>query len=475
MKFLNTLVASSCVILTVCGVSQAASMSTVSADATNVQYVIPYTIKPTWTRVYIDANKTAATGYPLNGIGVDYLVENGVLYRYSGSNGAWGWTMVKTLAFNAGATSATLTLSKADIGTPLSMNSITQTDSVNSSIVATTLSSTPPVATTTVSVDALNINYVIPFASKPTWTRVYIDADTATTSGYPNAGIGADYLIENGSLFRYAGAGGSWAWTKIKTVPFQIGASSATVSVGKADIGAPPAIYSVTQTDAPLKVSPKLTTTTTTSTPPPATIAPPTTTTVYVDYFGDSTAHGDIGGTPYQVAQPPSNVMDANLPTNYVVRNEAVGGASVIELLNGTDGVHADWKTTVSKTAAKYILMNYAINDSYETFTTPTTYKANYAKAIDIARAYGKIVILQTSNPTNNDAKTQTYVTAMKEVAAEKGVAVIDQYTYLKQYMATNNLGVYQITNDGIHPTQATYLLEGQYAARRFKEIVGIK
>jgi len=129
----------------------------------------------------------------------------------------------------------------------------------------------------------------------------------------------------------------------------------------------------------------------------------------------------------------------------------------------------------VSKTAAKYILMNYAINDSYETFTTPATYKANYAKAIDIARAYGKIVILQTSNPTNNDAKTQTYVTAMKQVAAEKGVAVIDQYTYLKQYMAANNLGVYQITNDGVHPTQATYLLEGQYAARRFKEIVGIK
>jgi len=257
-------------------------------------------------------------------------------------------------------------------------------------------------------------------------------------------------------------------------LPFQVGASAATVSVGKADIGAPPRIYSVTETNSPLKISPKLTTSTT-STTPPAPAAPPSTTTVHVDYFGDSTAHGDIGGTPYQVAQPPSNVMDANLPTNYVVRNEAVGGASIIELLNGTDGVHADWRTTVSKTSAKYILMNYAINDSYETFTTPATYKANYAKAIDIARAYGKIVILQTSNPTNNDAKTQTYVTAMKEVAAEKGVAVIDQYTYLKQHMAANRLGVYEITNDGIHPTQATYILEGQYAARRFKEIVGIK
>jgi len=477
MKITNTLVASSCLIVSLYGVSQAASMPTVSADATNVKYLIPYTTKPTWTRVYIDANKTAATGYPLSGIGVDYLVENGVLYRYSGSNGAWEWTRMKTIAFSAGATSATVTLSKADIGTPVSLNSLTQTDSVTAPVVSTTLSTAPASATTTVSVDALSINYVIPFASKPTWTRVYIDADTATTTGFANAGIGADYLIENGNLFRYAGAGGSWAWTKIKAVSFKVGASSATVSVGKADLGAPPKIYSVTQTDAPLKVSPKLTSTTTSTTSPavPAPVAPPATATVYVDYFGDSTAHGDIGGTPYQVAQRPSNVMDANLPTNYVVRNEAVGGASIIELLNGTDGVHADWRTTVSKTAAKYILMNYAINDSYETFTTPATYKANYAKAIDIARAYGKIVILQTSNPTNNDAKTQTYVTAMKQVAAEKGVAVIDQYTYLKQYMAANNLGVYQITNDGVHPTQATYLLEGQYAARRFKEIVGIK
>jgi len=474
VKFLNTLLASTCVILTVCVESQAASTPTVSADATNVKYVIPYSTKPLWTRVYIDSNKTAATGYPINGIGSDYLIENGVLYRYSASNGAWGWTKVKTIAFSAGATSANVTLSKADIGTPLSINSITQTDSVSSPVVATALSTAPAAAVSTVSVDELSINYVIPFASKPTWTRVFIDADTASTSGFPNAGIGADYLIENGMLFRYTGSGGSWAWTKVKALPFQVGASAATVSVGKADIGAPPRIYSVTQTDPPLKISPKLTTATT-STTPPAPAAPPATTTVYVDYFGDSTAHGDIGGTPYQVAQPPSNVMDTNLPANYVVRNEAVGGASIIELLNGTDGVHADWRTTVSKTSAKYILMNYAINDSYETFTTPATYKANYAKAIDIARAYGKIVILQTSNPTNNDAKTQAYVTAMKEIAAEKGVAVIDQYTYLKQYMAANHLGVYDITNDGIHPNQATYILEGQYAARRFKEIVGIK
>jgi lysophospholipase L1-like esterase len=336
--------------------------------------------------------------------------------------------------------------------------------------------SPPPSTSSTASVDGLNIRYVIPFASKPTWTRVYIDTDRTPASGYPNSGIGAEYLIENGRLFRYSGSNGGWGWTSVKAVSSNVGAASATVSVAIADLGSPPSIDSVTQTDPPTKISPKITTATgTTTPPPPPTTPPPSTATVWVDYFGDSTAHGDIGNTPYQVARPPSVVMDENLPSNYNVRNEAVGGASVAELLAGRDGVHAPWATTVARSNARYILMNYSINDSYETGTTTASYKASYAQVIDIARAAGKTVILQTTNPTNNSQKDVAFSTAMKEIAAQKNVPVIDVYAYLSQYMAANNLGPYQITNDGIHPNQATYILVGEYTARRFKEIVGIR
>lgn len=455
-----------------------AATSVVTVDAANINYTIPYSSSPTWTRVYIDANQTATSGYPLSGTGADYLVENGVLYRYSGANGSWGWTKVKQVPFTQGAASATLSVAKTDIGSPTSIDSITETTApTNTSAKITTSTATAtPSGSTTASVDGLNVKYVIPFASKPTWTRVYIDTNRVASSGYPYNGIGAEYLIENGNLFRYSGSNGSWAWTAVKAESSTVGATSATVSVAIADLGAPPSIDSITQTDPPTKISPKITTTTSTTTPPPPPVTPPpSTATVWIDYFGDSTAHGDIGNTPYQVARPPSVVLDENLPSNYNVRNEAVGGASVAELLAGRDGVHAPWTTTVARSNAKYVLMNYSINDSYEPGTTTASYKASYAQVIDIARAAGKTVILQTTNPTNNTQKDVAFSTAMKEIAAQKNVPVIDVYTYLSQYMAANHLGVYQITNDGIHPNQATYILVGEYTAKRFKEIVGIK
>ncbi len=366
-----------------------------------------------------------------------------------------------------------------------------------------------PSTMTQVTFDATNVYYSVPYASAPSWVRVYVDSDSNAGTGFPKNGVGANYLIENGQLYRYSGSGGSWAWTWVKTVGFNRGTTYATVTAPRADLGSATALDSVTETDPPLKISSKISTsfastsstpttttttpTTTTTTPTTTTTAPtttttttttaptttttttsPVTTTVRVDYFGDSTVWGGIGGTSYQVAQTPPMVLDANLPANYAVKNEGVGGASIIELLEGRDGVHPTWATAVTQTTAKYIIMNYGINDSYERATTTTSYKANYAKAIDIARAAGKIIILETPNPTHDGALTASFADAMKQVAAEKGVPVIDQYYYLKQYMTTNNLGIYQITNDGVHPTQATYTLKGQYAAKRFKEIVGI-
>src|SRR5262249_39453421 len=48
--------------------------------------------------------------------------------------------------------------------------------------------------------------------------RVFVDSDRNGSTGYPVAGIGADYLIENGFLYRYAGSSGSWAWTELMAV-----------------------------------------------------------------------------------------------------------------------------------------------------------------------------------------------------------------------------------------------------------------
>ena len=74
--------------------SVTAGPTTASSDGTNLSIRIRYTGTPAWVRVYIDNDAVTTTGYAFNGVGAGYMIENGRLYRYSGSNGAWAWTFV---------------------------------------------------------------------------------------------------------------------------------------------------------------------------------------------------------------------------------------------------------------------------------------------------------------------------------------------------------------------------------------------
>ena len=53
-------------------------------DATTVSYQFTYTGAPQYARVYIDTDRSAATGFAQNGVGADYLLENGSLYHHNG-------------------------------------------------------------------------------------------------------------------------------------------------------------------------------------------------------------------------------------------------------------------------------------------------------------------------------------------------------------------------------------------------------
>lgn len=74
-----------------------------NAQATNNEYSIFYQYQFTgdvkYFRVYIDTDRVATTGYTFGGIGADYIIENGNLYKYSGTGGSnWGWTSLGALA-----------------------------------------------------------------------------------------------------------------------------------------------------------------------------------------------------------------------------------------------------------------------------------------------------------------------------------------------------------------------------------------
>ena len=60
-------------------------------DATNSYYGFTYTGSPQYRHVFIDSDNNAATGYAVGGVGADYMIENGTVYHYSGTNGAWSW------------------------------------------------------------------------------------------------------------------------------------------------------------------------------------------------------------------------------------------------------------------------------------------------------------------------------------------------------------------------------------------------
>jgi hypothetical protein len=99
----------------------AASQAT--ANATNVYYKIPYSGSLTTVRAYLDTDRNLSTGFRVNGIGADYYINKGEFYRYS--NGRW--VQVKKVPYSASNGVATLTAARADIGSPVSLDFVTET------------------------------------------------------------------------------------------------------------------------------------------------------------------------------------------------------------------------------------------------------------------------------------------------------------------------------------------------------------
>jgi chitodextrinase len=64
-----------------------------------------------------------------------------------------------------------------------------------------------PAVTLTSTTASFQAQYNLPF----TFHNVFIDTDSNTTTGYGVAGIGADYLVQDGALYQHTGTGWSWA------------------------------------------------------------------------------------------------------------------------------------------------------------------------------------------------------------------------------------------------------------------------
>lgn len=61
-----------------------------------------------------------------------------------------------------------------------------------------------------------NAVYAVTFRATFTWHHVFIDTDATTATGYqvPDVGLGADYMVEDGTLYRSTGT--DWGWSAVR-------------------------------------------------------------------------------------------------------------------------------------------------------------------------------------------------------------------------------------------------------------------
>lgn len=110
--------------------------------------------------------------------------------------------------------------------------------------------------------DTANVYYQFTYSGTYTFYRVYIDTDQNTTTGFTTNGIGANFLLENNTLYRYTGTGTNWSWASVKTVTYTNASNVVRWTVARGDIGegaTPNSADLIFQVEAPLIASAKVT------------------------------------------------------------------------------------------------------------------------------------------------------------------------------------------------------------------------
>jgi hypothetical protein len=83
--------------------------------------------------------------------------------------------------------------------------------------------------------DGTNNYYSMYFSQAFTYYRVYIDTDESAATGFAVAGIGADYLIENGVLYSHGAPG--WNWNSLGSSSQVLGSNSSSWTIPRATLG----------------------------------------------------------------------------------------------------------------------------------------------------------------------------------------------------------------------------------------------
>ncbi|MBB6670471.1 DUF4832 domain-containing protein [Cohnella nanjingensis] len=212
--------------------------------------------------IYLDTDRSADTGYADVGwpsFGGDWLIENGALYKSTGAGWNWGpvdganieykqagagdkltveyriplasigITAPKAIA--VGFTSNDVTVPSADLRPPLVAPPLPKLkadgDPSEWASLPTTATGTGKAKLLKAFADAKTLNVLAKAESFDAETNLFINSDNNADTGYNGweyKRTGADYLVQNGKLFRYAGPG--WAWEEIGPAEWQVSAKA---------------------------------------------------------------------------------------------------------------------------------------------------------------------------------------------------------------------------------------------------------
>jgi chitodextrinase len=216
--------------------SSAISAPSSTLTSSYATYTATFNYEYSFNDVCIDSDDSSSTGYQVTSsdgavVGCDYLIESDVLYKYAGSGTDWTWsstgdTPTVSVGIANGGFLYSWQIDSSWLGSFGSTEHVvflgsgySPTDNPASSALVTVTEGTAGVEAAATSFNASTADFGAVFTGSYTDDLVCIDSDDNAATGYQESGgtstIGCDYLIDNDTLYKYAGSGTDWTWTAL--------------------------------------------------------------------------------------------------------------------------------------------------------------------------------------------------------------------------------------------------------------------
>ncbi|MEE9356324.1 MAG: hypothetical protein V3U75_12105 [Methylococcaceae bacterium] len=225
--------------------------------------------------VYIDSDVDVTTGYRINNLGADFLLEGTTLFKHTGGEDLWQWKRVGQVENAVDGHFAEFAIDRlsfsqskqfkllfygANVGVsgnvndtlPVSINLTKHSRVVDGSSSDWPLDSgyqdTEKVAKSPVDFtkawfhsdnDKIYLAYRnrIPINPNQLWAwHIFIDKDAQSSTGFQSRKLGADFLLEGKTLFRYSGTGKEWQWQKVGEIEAALSGHVAEFAISRSVI-----------------------------------------------------------------------------------------------------------------------------------------------------------------------------------------------------------------------------------------------